>query len=78
MQSVGNSFPKLNCSGQECLERDGCRRYEIRIADGHDLVGLVKVPRINWASFDVERVLRGSCENRIRMHEVQKNRNFAA
>ena len=62
----GESFlRKLNCAGVDCGERGGCRRWEIRIPDRQEVVEGVKVPRFEWASFDVERLLMGSCESRI-------------
>lgn len=72
-----NPNPKLNCAGQGCPERDGCRRYEIRIAEGHLEVGGVRVQQFGWASFDLEREAFGGCFSRIRVHEL-KNKKFGA
>lgn len=57
--------PKTNCAGRECPERAGCRRYEERIHDRLETVRNVKVPRLEWASLDVERKILGSCSARI-------------
>ena len=62
---VGPGNAKLNCAGQGCPERGTCRRYAIRIPDRHEFVqqaadvAPVRVPRFEWASFDVERVAFG-------------------
>lgn len=59
--AVSGLNAKANCAGQACAERDGCRRYRIRIADGYEYHGDLKLPRIVWASLDLERLLFGSC-----------------
>ena len=51
--------PKTNCAGQDCPERDGCRRYVTRTADRVE--GPNKIPVFEWASFDIERQQQGNC-----------------
>jgi len=60
---------KTNCAGQGCPERDGCRRYEVRIPDRIEIVKSHHIPRMEWASFDLERRWTGECQHRIALHE---------
>ena len=53
-------FAKANCAGQWCGERDGCRRYEVRIEGPEDVS--VKRRCGGWISADVEReIFGGEC-----------------
>lgn len=60
---------KTNCVGRECPERDGCRRYEVRIPARIEIVRDHRIPRMEWASFDIERMVEGNCPHRITLHE---------
>lgn len=58
--------PKVNCPGQECHERESCRRYKENIPSGfHAVREDVRIPVFEWASFDIEAALVGSCEVKI-------------
>jgi hypothetical protein len=72
LHPVANPHAKLNCAGQGCPERAGCRRYELRLAERYEEVHGYKIPRFDWASFDLERAASGSCENRVRMYEAKR------
>jgi hypothetical protein len=62
-----SALAKLNCAGVGCPERDGCRRYETRIAVGKRVAkNGFEYKTYTWASFDVERELMGDCPSRIR------------
>jgi hypothetical protein len=61
--------PKTNCAGRECPERSGCRRYEVRIPDRIEIVKDHHMPRLEWASFDIERMYEGNCPHRIANNE---------
>jgi hypothetical protein len=45
---------KVNCAGQGCPERDGCRRFVLRLPTGGH-------KQFDWASFDIERMFFGDC-----------------
>ena len=49
---------KLNCGGQGCPERDGCRRFVLRLPTAFD-----KGPKFDWGSFDIERLFFGDCHS---------------
>ena len=55
----------LNCAGQSCPERDGCKRYEHRQSSSFVEDGEKKIPVFEWASYDLERLLDGTCPARI-------------
>ncbi len=57
--------PKINCTGQGCDERDGCRRYASMTQDGKSIVGGKEHPIFNWASFDIERQRFGDCKHML-------------
>lgn len=50
---------RMNCAGQGCRDREGCRRYRVMIhARGADR----EHPHGAWGSFDVEkRRMGGDC-----------------
>lgn len=58
-------IPETNCAGQGCPERDGCRRYEVRLRTEHEPDN-----GFRWASFDLER--RGRCIHRIAMEGARR------
>ena len=62
-----SDLAKVNCAGRGCPEREGCRRYETRIATGK-LVAKngYEFKTYSWASFDVERAAMGDCAARIK------------
>jgi len=55
----------LNCAGQHCPERDGCKRYEHRQSSSFIADGEKKIPVFEWASYDIERMALDSCQARI-------------
>lgn len=60
------SLAKLNCAGQGCPERGGCRRYVLRIPDRKERgQGGLERPVFEWGSFDVERELTGRCDSLV-------------
>jgi hypothetical protein len=60
MPAQQNQLTKLNCAGSGCEEREGCRRYRVRIGeDWRRWTG-------RWGSFDVERGRYGTCEAFVR------------
>jgi hypothetical protein len=61
--------PKTNCAGQLCPEREGCRRYQIRISSGKEVICDVETPTYEWASFDIERQRFGACPHLIHYRE---------
>lgn len=61
----------LNCAGQGCPERDGCKRYEHRQSSSFIADGEKKIPVFEWASYDVERALFDSCAARIAVRNKQ-------
>lgn len=58
------SYGKLNCAGQECPDRDTCRRYVVRVATS---AGKDQPQVVEWASFDIERMNYKTCP-----HYIQK------
>jgi hypothetical protein len=56
---------RLNCAGVGCADREGCRRYRIRLPR----LGEVEHKIFDWASFDVERELKGDCVSLIKYRE---------
>ena len=63
---------KENCAGQQCPERDGCRRYESRIPARKVVIEDRKIPIFEWASFDIERQIFGDCPQRIGNHTASQ------
>lgn len=59
------SVAKLNCAGQQCPERDGCRRFEVRIPDGTIKIRGKDFATFAWASFDIERQHFGNCASLV-------------
>lgn len=57
----------LNCAGHQCPERKTCKRFRSRIGTERATVGEHEVTVLQWASFDVERVLFGNCSARIQV-----------
>ena len=55
----------LNCAGQSCPEREGCKRYEHRQSSSFVANGDKKIPVFEWASYDIERMAFDSCQARI-------------
>lgn len=59
---------RLNCAGAGCDERDGCRRYEARVASGRNVSASgYEWKTYTWASFDVERRIKGTCSSFVRI-----------
>lgn len=50
-----SQLARSNCAGRGCAERDGCRRYRVRIGD------YARSEAVYWISADIERVVYGSC-----------------
>lgn len=61
---------KLNCAGQGCPERQGCRRYEVGIVGHKEIVQGKEVAVLDWASFDIERQRFGDCPHRLQVMRV--------
>lgn len=61
------NLSRLNCAGQGCEARSGCRRYQIRLPR-KAIAGEVKV--FDWASFDVEQKRLGECKALIVFREA--------
>lgn len=57
----------LNCAGQQCPERDGCKRYEHRQSSSFIEDEGKKIPQFAWASYDIERLAFDSCAARIQV-----------
>ena len=59
------SVGKLNCAGQDCPEREGCRRFEVRVPDRYEKgADGLKVSLFEWGGFDIERKRFGGCASR--------------
>lgn len=61
---------RANCAGQGCADRDGCRRYVLRLANGKQRGrDGEEHPVFAWVSWDLERVVRpgGDCAGFVRM-----------
>lgn len=60
---------RINCAGQGCEEREGCRRYRMRLPEqGQKAVQFERL-RYQWASFDVERAVFGDCPQFVRFRD---------
>lgn len=60
---------RVNCAGQGCPDRDGCRRYRLRLPEV--VAGpRPQVPIFAWASWDIERDRVGECESKVKFREA--------
>jgi hypothetical protein len=63
LMTTRSPMASLNCAGQDCQERDGCRRFVVR-------VNVPDCSRENpygaWASFDLERRAFGDCKQFVK------------
>lgn len=59
---------RVNCAGQGCVERWGCRRYRIRLPEDGQRVSAERLV-YPWASFDLERLWFGSCQAFVKFRE---------
>jgi hypothetical protein len=59
---------RLNCAGQGCEAREGCRRFRIRLPR----LGQVEVKHrlYDWASFDLEALQLGECRSFVAYREM--------
>lgn len=63
-----SALHRSNCAGQACAERDGCRRYRIRLLREGE-TGKPH-PIADWASFDIEASLLGECKSFVRFRDA--------
>jgi hypothetical protein len=59
---------RVNCAGQGCEAREGCRRFRIRLPR----LGQVELKHrlYDWASFDLEALLQGECRSFVAYREM--------
>jgi hypothetical protein len=59
---------RLNCAGQGCEAREGCRRFRIRLPR----LGQVELKHrlYDWASFDLEALQLGECRSFVAYREM--------
>lgn len=65
-QSAQGNVSKANCAGQGCPERDGCRRFQVRIVEPARGEWIYQVGQ--WISADIERLMDGKCPHFVRWH----------
>jgi hypothetical protein len=59
---------RVNCAGQGCGERDGCRRFRLRLPrEGQTAVPSERLI-FDWASFDLEKK-SGECPVFVKFRE---------
>lgn len=67
-ETAASRLARLNCAGHGCDERVGCRRYEARVPSGRvESPSGYEAEHYTWGSFDVERLLLGSCASFVRI-----------
>jgi hypothetical protein len=73
------SVSKLNCAGQGCDERVGCRRYEVLVPSSKELDASGKERLMySWGSFDIERKLFRACSARaVIVRDFRDRKNHA-
>jgi hypothetical protein len=64
-----DALRRANCAGRECEERDGCRRFKLRLLEPREVREDEKAAPWHWVSADVERGWFGNCALRIEFRE---------